>query len=1336
MKLTKKLEAEILKTYNDVWDAYLRGDMRTFASILDENCYIIGSAAGEIFNNKKAAVKYYKSTAEQITGKAEFRNRKINVMPADKGFMVNEVSDFYLLIDDQWTFYGPGRISSLFHKKNNKWKVIHQHGSFPDSKTEGGEQVNTEKIKAENIQLRDAVKRRTVELENKNRELEIETALERVRAVAMGMGKPEDLSAVGEIVFKELKGLGFADLRNTEIIIINDIKETLTSHYYSDYGVTGVVEVLYKTNPKVKKWVKDLKKANNAFAEVVIHKKEIAAWRKYREEVGHKPDPKLNKAKEVYYYSYSIGSGGLSISTFKPATAEQIKILERFRNVFNLSYQRYIDIAQAETQSREAQIELGLERVRARTMAMQKSDELREAVLVIYEQLKLLNFESNACNIIIIDKESGSAQYWVSGFSQEIFPVSYAVPYLNHPYQDALLEPWKQGDKYVVYEYAGKMKQNFDEIFFTQTDFRNVPDEAKNVMIGLKSVTLSTAFITYGALQSLGAEPLSDENANILQRFAKVFEQTYTRFLDLQKAEAQAKEAQIEASLERVRSRAMAMQSSDELKELIGTVFTELTKLDLVLTRCVILIYEGNEKGVRWWMANSEAPSTPMSFFVKYADLPFFNYYLKGWNERSLKWQYILEGEDKIRTDNVLFNETELSQLPDFVIAGMKANDRVYLSASFNNYGCLNLASLEPLSDEHFDILLRFAKVFDLTYTRFNDLKQAEAQAKESRIQLALERVRARTMAMQKSDELAEAAQLLYEEFRSLNINTFLCGYCFYKEEQNIQTVWVTTPDGTLIPDFTDFPLGGDHVLNKRYEDWKQKKPLHVLEIKGEVNIEHHRFLASVVPKQITQEIFSQIPERIIFYCANFSAGYLFIIATEFLSNQEEEVITRFAKVFELSYTRFNDLKQAEAQAREAEIELALERVRAKSMSMRHSDELADLVKILFKELTSIGFSVNGCIIMTYDERTNDSTWWIANFDGVSNPVGLLVLNHSHEPYLAYLKEWKKQTPKWSYKLGGAEKKKWDQYIFKHSGLAALPDEVKTGMQSVKDVHLSVCFNKYASITFGSLEPMGDKDFDTLHRFAKVFEQSYTRFLDLQNAEAQTREAKIETALEKVRSRSLAMHKSDELQEVVNTVFERLEDLNIEMDSANIAIFKEGSRDYDYWIASHFQKRAASFHMPYLDLSLTRDITAARESGTDFSATAYSFEEKNEWFDYAFKNTDFKFLSEERKQFILNAPGIMVAIAFSKHTGVQVNRYSGKLLTEGEAEILKRFSKVFEQAYIRFLDLEKAEAQAKEARIEIALERIRARALAMHKSDELMEVAKVMREQMAFIGPA
>ena len=43
--------------------------------------------------------------------------------------------------------------------------------------------------------------------------------------------------------------------------------------------------------------------------------------------------------------------------------------------------------------------------------------------------------------------------------------------------------------------------------------------------------------------------PYTDEENNTLMRFGKVFQQTYTRFLDLQKAEAQAGESKIPARI-------------------------------------------------------------------------------------------------------------------------------------------------------------------------------------------------------------------------------------------------------------------------------------------------------------------------------------------------------------------------------------------------------------------------------------------------------------------------------------------------------------------------------------------------------------------------------------------------------------------------------------------------------------------------------------------------------------------------------------------------------------------------------------------------------------------
>ena len=61
-------------------------------------------------------------------------------------------------------------------------------------------------------------------VEEQNRELEIEASLERVRAVAMGMDKSENLLSICEISFKEFIKLGFDNLRNAVIHMLNDEK--------------------------------------------------------------------------------------------------------------------------------------------------------------------------------------------------------------------------------------------------------------------------------------------------------------------------------------------------------------------------------------------------------------------------------------------------------------------------------------------------------------------------------------------------------------------------------------------------------------------------------------------------------------------------------------------------------------------------------------------------------------------------------------------------------------------------------------------------------------------------------------------------------------------------------------------------------------------------------------------------------------------------------------------------------------------------------------------------------------------------------------------------------
>src|SRR5213075_2494522 len=92
------------------------------------------------------------------------------------------------------------------------------------------------------------------------------------------------------------------------------------------------------------------------------------------------------------------------------------------------------------------------------------------------------------------------------------------------------------------------------------------------------------------------------------------------------------------------------------------------------------------------------------------------------------------------------------------------------------------------------------------------------------------------------------------------------------------------------------------------------------------------------------------------------------------------------------------------------------------------------------------------------------------------------------------------------------------------------------------------------------------------------------------------------------------------------------------------------------------------------------------------------------------------------------------SVAFEKKSAILIPTITGKLLSGSEREILQRTVKVFEQAYTRFLDLQKAEAQAREAKIETALERVRSRTMAMQLSDELADVAQLLFQQVKELG--
>ncbi|HMH31682.1 MAG TPA: ATP-binding protein [Puia sp.] len=395
----------------------------------------------------------------------------------------------------------------------------------------------------------------------------------------------------------------------------------------------------------------------------------------------------------------------------------------------------------------ELDIESSLERVRVVAMAMKEPADMLDICHIISDQLELLGVQEIRNVQTAIFYESKGTYLNFEFYRLHNKSVITEVDYKNHSIQVEFASQMLTGAGALFMRHI-EGKELTDWYAFQQTT-NQFADTHLAIAPSLNYYWYSMGPVALGISTYV---PLAAEHIVLFKRFRNVFELSYRRYLDIEKAEAQVREVQIELALERVRAKAMAMQTSEELTGLIGTVLFELTKLDLVLTRCVIMIYDGVARDSKWWMANSEDPDKPMGFYIKPHDHPPITAYFKGWEEGQFKWTYLLEGKIKNDWDAFLFNETELKGLPQPVIVGMKEPDKVYLNASFNHFGNLTLATLEPLSDEHFDILLRFAKVFDLTYTRFNDLQVAEHHAEQA----ALDLVKLQTEKKRAEDALTE----------------------------------------------------------------------------------------------------------------------------------------------------------------------------------------------------------------------------------------------------------------------------------------------------------------------------------------------------------------------------------------------------------------------------------------------------------------------------------------------------------------------------------------------------------------------------------------------------
>ena len=753
--------------YETVIRVALLGDpISRLRGLVSRQFMAIGSAADEIIYGYKGLKLVLERQRVELEGHQPSIRRRAEYetyFVKDNAALICENIDFTA---DEGSF--TIRLSTVLAYEDQKWTVLHFHGSIPDAITPEGQALPIEQLKKKNLELQHLLAGKTQDVQVKNRELEIEAALERVRKVAMGMRARVDMLDICRAVATQLSLLGVAGIRNVQTAIFYEARGIyLNYEYFPPHDKTIITEVAYEEQEDVRSFVETMQKDPEGFFSREFRGRKLKDWMRYQEEAGQFVDPNLADSASVHYYFYSIGGGALGISTYSPLDETGVGLLRRFRNVFELAYRRFVDVEQAEAQAREAQIEVGLERVRAKAMAMHRSSDLNAAVSVVFEELARLNLNVMRCGIGIMNRATRHAEVWVTTITSEgpIVQVSGDESFDIHPLLTGAFEAWCDGKQEYSYVLEGEdMARYYNAL--VHTNFHLPQSELRLSPASVERQYYYVALFEYGGLFAFCNSPFTDEATRVIRRFAGVFNLTYKRFLDIQKAEAQAREAQIEATLERVRARALAMQEPEELREVAGVLRHEMGLLGVEeLETCSIFI-EAEQPGlVECWYAIRDGNESAKRMIADQ-----FAVNMQGTSVGRQIQQFFQSDEKQIsirmqgaeRKEWIGYCCRQSPVLSGFY--GENVPDRTYHLYKFS-HGAIGAAAPGDISVESWRMLQRAASVFSLAYSRFRDLTQARLdlqrlKQEKQRAETALAELQATQRQLIQSEKMASLGEL------------------------------------------------------------------------------------------------------------------------------------------------------------------------------------------------------------------------------------------------------------------------------------------------------------------------------------------------------------------------------------------------------------------------------------------------------------------------------------------------------------------------------------------------------------------------------------------------
>jgi signal transduction histidine kinase len=395
---------------------------------------------------------------------------------------------------------------------------------------------------------------------------------------------------------------------------------------------------------------------------------------------------------------------------------------------------------------------------------------------------------------------------------------------------------------------------------------------------------------------------------------------------------------QVEASLEKVRSRTMTMRNSSEMSEASAVLFHELSELGIKAIRTGVGIFDDAHTAMELWttsITDSKEVLQKLDYFSLYIHPVYENLI----SCRQQKKAYALT---KLKGNQVKYYYQSMTS---FITSQEQQvyNDEEYFYSFFFEQGTLNVVTHQKLTDDECIVMRQFAHAFGLIYTRFLDLQKAENQTKEVSKEAALDKIRAEIASMRTTDDLQHITPLIWKEILALGVPFSRCGIFIIREDEHLIHAYLSTPEGKSLAVlhlvFDENETTASMIVNWRNktvfkEQWDREQFQNW--VRSMYKQEHNSVSDDYAD---TGSLFGSTILNLHF--VPFSQGMLYIGGQEVVVDSEIELIRSLADTFSVAYARYEDFKQLEEAKNK--IELALSELKSTQSQLIQAEKMASL---------------------------------------------------------------------------------------------------------------------------------------------------------------------------------------------------------------------------------------------------------------------------------------------------------------------------------------------------------------------------------------------------------